>query len=844
MASHHTIRPLRSRVSQILLSLLATTEVVLKAGSVPIPAKPTAVPAAPLVGQALCRPGFAAPDCLTAPFDIRGNLAAVGNGAAKPAVSKDVRPHPPSLHRPEFANDGHYGNGSSWGSHSPDSWIKIDLGKVVSIDRVRFGRDRVGLLDNRDPGQITIQTAMSENAYANGDDSNDTLEYTTVFQTVAPGFPGTLGPGESLEASFLPVQARYIKVQLSHFAASLDEVEVFGFSALTAKTRGNPNALTVQFSQPVDPISATMPQNYAISGGVTIHNVLLLETAKVRLLTTPIAAGQPYTLTLTGIKSSRNESMPAGNQLKFFQTQGGITRKEYHDIDGVLLADLTASSKYPSKPDVVAFSENLESPVDVRDRYGVVLAGYLTAPATGDFVFYVNSDDQGDLWLSTDEDPAHKVRIAREPEWNPSRQWSHGLSEPNQLSRHLPPDGFFTDALFIEGEDYDFGGGQYVKDKPIGMTGPYPGGSYANLGTMADAEIDWHKRHPEILFPIYRPQTGSETGNPTSSPATNSRGDFSLAINFTLGWNDSGDWFNYTRSFPMPARDYHVYGSFGTLFIDQPGRFQEVTAGRGTPNQTLADLGTFTIPKTGSWDTYRLVPLRQANGQLAKVKLGGERTLRQDIHGGYYNFDHFVFKPATTDPTPASGFPAANISRPIPLVAGRRYYIEARMKEHGGGDNLAVAWRLPGAPSPQRGASPISGDFLDGLAPLAASAIATHPTGRSVQEFEPVTFSVSLTGTEPFDYQWFRNGVAIEGANKPSYSLSSVTRIDDGQVFTVRAGNGLNSEVSQAATLNVQHDRTGPTLLATHGVIARDAVRIRFSEQINSQDAGGCVTPK
>jgi hypothetical protein len=37
-------------------------------------------------------------------------------------------------------------------------------------------------------------------------------------------------------------------------------------------------------------------------------------------------------------------------------------------------------------------------------------------------------------------------------------------------------------------------------------------------------------------------------------------------------------------------------------------------------------------------------------------------------------------------------------SRTIHLVAGRRYYIEALMKESAGGDCLAVAWQAPGLP--------------------------------------------------------------------------------------------------------------------------------------------------
>ncbi|MHC4695007.1 MAG: LamG-like jellyroll fold domain-containing protein, partial [Planctomycetota bacterium] len=50
-------------------------------------------------------------------------------------------------------------------------------------------------------------------------------------------------------------------------------------------------------------------------------------------------------------------------------------------------------------------------------------------------------------------------------------------------------------------------------------------------------------------------------------------------------------------------------------------------------------------------------------------------------------------------------------SAPIPLVGGQKYYIEALMKEHGGGDNLAVAWSLDNNP-PANGDPPIDGAYL------------------------------------------------------------------------------------------------------------------------------------
>ncbi len=57
--------------------------------------------------------------------------------------------------------------------------------------------------------------------------------------------------------------------------------------------------------------------------------------------------------------------------------------------------------------------------------------------------------------------------------------------------------------------------------------------------------------------------------------------------------------------------------------------------------------------------------------------------------------------------------PPEGISKPIRLVTGKRYFIEALQKEGGGGDNLGVAWRKAGEPAPENGDAPIGGEFLE-----------------------------------------------------------------------------------------------------------------------------------
>ena len=87
-------------------------------------------------------------------------------------------------------------------------------------------------------------------------------------------------------------------------------------------------------------------------------------------------------------------------------------------------------------------------------------------------------------------------------------------------------------------------------------------------------------------------------------------------------------------------------------------------------------------------------------------------------------------------------------------------------------------------------------------APVAPS-IATQPTSKTVTAGQPVTFSVTATGTAPLAYQWKRNGGDINGANSASYTIPATTASDNGAQFTVTVSNSISSATSNPATLTV-----------------------------------------
>jgi uncharacterized protein GlcG (DUF336 family) len=57
--------------------------------------------------------------------------------------------------------------------------------------------------------------------------------------------------------------------------------------------------------------------------------------------------------------------------------------------------------------------------------------GYIVPPVTGNYTFWIASDDGGELWLSADSSPANQKLIATVNGWTSSRAWT---TEPNQQS--------------------------------------------------------------------------------------------------------------------------------------------------------------------------------------------------------------------------------------------------------------------------------------------------------------------------------------------------------------------------------------------------------------------------
>ncbi|MBI4327379.1 MAG: lamin tail domain-containing protein, partial [Chloroflexi bacterium] len=109
----------------------------------------------------------------------------------------------------------------------------------------------------------------------------------------------------------------------------------------------------------------------------------------------------------------------------------GLLREVYTGISGLTVADLTNSAAFPNNPTSTNYLTDFEAPIDIAEQYGQRVRGYVVPPATGNYIFWISSDDGSTLYLSTDESPANKKVIASVATWTSPRQWD---KEPNQTS--------------------------------------------------------------------------------------------------------------------------------------------------------------------------------------------------------------------------------------------------------------------------------------------------------------------------------------------------------------------------------------------------------------------------
>jgi len=173
------------------------------------------------------------------------------------------------------------------------------------------------------------------------------------------------------------------------------------------------------------------------------------------------------------------------------------------------------------------------------------------------------------------------------------------------------------------------------------------------------------------------------------------------------------------------------------------------------------------------------------------------------------------------------------------LQGGCRYYLEARMQQGTGGENLSVRWQLPAGTFEEPMAAVSAAGTL--LIPCNGSAttpgIYSQSTNTTVLENLNASFSILITNEASVNYQWYNTGTKVPGATQPVYTLTNAgLALNNGQVFTCVITNSTGAVTSAPIILAVQRDTVPPAITGVFNVGVTN-VEIIFSKPVTPTTA-------
>jgi hypothetical protein len=417
---------------------------------------------------------------------------------------------------------------------------------------------------------------------------------------------------------------------------------------------------------------------------------------------------------------------------------GSVSYATYDGIgNGNLVTDLTSNTRFPTDPTSEKQMPTCEGSQDRADSFGSVMRGYLIPPQSGNYTFWIASDDGGELWLSSSTNPASMGLIASVNGYTSPRQWTKYASQQSALRTLTAGQGYYIEARQKEG-----GGGDHLA---VAWRGPATANQTNVISGLylAPRFINYVPRLTGFTNNAVRRNllTGARLGrvNLTDVNPTNTH---TFAI---LSGNTSGIFSVDNAGWVRVASEAALAGSATTSFtLSIRATDNGAPALSATATVALALVGSNGITPTvlhremftaigsgtavsdltgnakypGKPDALTPLPGGDFSTAVNAADNYGSRVrgyLVPDVSGDYRFFlasdDGGQLKlGSSTNPATATVIASVNgstgqnewtkfASQTSPLrslVAGERYYLEALQKEGGGGDHLSVGWLVPG----------------------------------------------------------------------------------------------------------------------------------------------------
>jgi hypothetical protein len=219
-------------------------------------------------------------------------------------------------------------------------------------------------------------------------------------------------------------------------------------------------------------------------------------------------------------------------------------------------------------------------------------------------------------------------------------------------------------SLVIEASDFNYSSGVFLDTPANGGLALYQGqvgtqGIDENkVGRTGEAQ-SYYRPSDAVIMQAAAPNTGvPPTGTEQKFVTAAADGD-TTDIEVEVGYNDPGDWLNYTRTFgpggSAPTNYYNVWCYLATSGSGVESALSQVTSDPTQANQTTNFLGYFggTSFSDASYNTFRYVPLVDQFGNRVTVAVtnSGTYTFKATVVGNP-NLGFYVLVPVAPIYTP------------------------------------------------------------------------------------------------------------------------------------------------------------------------------------------------
>lgn len=416
-------------------------------------------------------------------------------------------------------------------------------------------------------------------------------------------------------------------------------------------------------------------------------------------------AGQPLVVNFTIQNESTNCS-----------SSGSILREYWTGVSGSQVSNIPVNTEPTGTSQLTTF----EGPTNTGVNYGARIRGYVCAPMTGDYTFWIASNDHSELWLSTDDNPANKQRIAYVTGATNPREWEKFSSQKSAPVRLTAGTRYYIEALHKQGAGTDHVAVGWQLPNGI-MARPIQGFRLSPFSgeLIPEVTIDHPLDGRTFMTPVNIEISGTLSGFRGTSPSVDL---FAGSMRIGTAYSNNGSYaFNWTNveagayKLTAVARDYTGASDTSAvvnIIVENPctalGRitrehWSDVQGSRvsdiplDSPPSGVTELTLFETESSGTNYGARI------RGFICPPSSGSYVFwISSNDHSELW---------LSTDEDPANKTRIAYVSRatnlrqwdkfstqqssPVLLTQGKKYYIEALHKQGVGSDHLSVGWQAP-----------------------------------------------------------------------------------------------------------------------------------------------------